>query len=81
MLADRSAFAGIVATADRLLRTLVFDAQIPLCDAVKMLTLTPAREVGAREIGRLAPGRYADMNLFGDDLVLKTIWIGGKAYD
>jgi N-acetylglucosamine-6-phosphate deacetylase len=81
MLADRSAFAGSVATADRLLRTLVFDAQIPLCDAVKMLTLTPAREVGAREIGRLAPGRYADMNLFGDDLVLKTIWIGGKAYD
>ena len=80
MLADRSAFAGSVATTDRLLRTLVFDAQIPLCDVVKMLTITPAREVGARDIGRLAAGWYADMNLFGDDLVLKKTWIGGREY-
>ena len=80
MLADRSAFAGSVATTDRLLRTLVFDAQLPLCDAVKMLTLTPARQVGATEIGRIAPGMRADLNRFGDDLKINATWIGGRIY-
>lgn len=77
MLADRSAFAGSVATTERLLRVLVQDAQIPLCDAVKMLTLTPARQIGARDIGRLSAGMRADINLFGQDLILKRTWIGG----
>ena len=35
---DRKAFAGSVATADRLLRTMVNIAEVPLTDAVKMLT-------------------------------------------
>ena len=80
MLADRSAFAGSVATTERLLATLVFDAQIPLCDAVKMCSLTPARQIGATDIGRLAPGMKADINLFGDDLKVEKTWIGGKLY-
>ena len=80
MLADRSAFAGSIATTDRLLRTMAFDAQIPLCDAVKMLTLTPARQVGATDIGRLAPGMRADLNRFGDDLQIRATWIGGEIY-
>ena len=35
-LADRSALAGSVATMDRLIRTLVQKAEIPLEDAVRM---------------------------------------------
>lgn len=80
MLADRSAFAGSVATTDRLLRTLVNDALIPLSDAVKMLSLTPAQQIGARDIGRIAPGMRADLNRFGDDLQIKATWIGGEIY-
>ena len=80
MLADRSAFAGSVATTERLLATLVFDAQVPLCDAVKMCSLTPARQIGARDIGRLAPGMKADINLLGDDLKVQKTWIGGRLY-
>ena len=80
MLGDRSAFAGSTATTDRLLRTLAFDAQIPLCDAVKMLTLTPARQIGAADIGRIAAGCRADMNLLGDDLQLRGTWIDGRPY-
>lgn len=78
MLADRSAFAGSVATTDRLLRTLVFDAHIPVCDAVKMLTLTPAQQIRQPDIGRLAPGMRADLNIFQDDLALLGTWINGK---
>ncbi len=40
---DRSAFAGSVATTDRLVRTMVQLAGIPLTDAIRMMTLTPAR--------------------------------------
>ncbi len=80
MLANRTAFAGSVATTDQLLRTLVFDAQIPLCDAIKMLTLTPARQVGANDIGRIAEGWRADMNLFDDQLRIQKTWIGGREY-
>ena len=81
MLADRSAFAGSVATTDRLLRTLVFDAQVPLCDAVKMVSLTPARQIGEGDIGRIAPGMRADLNLFDDKLQILKTWIGGKLYN
>lgn len=80
MLADRSAFAGSVATTDRLLRTLVFDAQVPLCDAVKMVSTTPAKQIHEDSIGRLSGGMRADMNLLDEKLnVLKT-WIGGRLY-
>ena len=80
VLADDSMFDGSTATTDRLLRTLVFEANIPICDAVKMVTLTPARQVKARDIGRIAAGMRADLNLFGDDLQIKKTWIGGKEY-
>lgn len=40
-LPDRSAFAGSVATADRLVRTMINIAGIPLIDAIRMITLTP----------------------------------------
>ncbi len=45
-LMDRSAFAGSIATADRLLRVAVKEANISLLDAVKILTKTPAAIMG-----------------------------------
>ncbi|HPP73125.1 N-acetylglucosamine-6-phosphate deacetylase, partial [Candidatus Darwinibacter acetoxidans] len=45
-LPDRSAFAGSVSTSDRLVRTMVKLAEVPLVDAVKMVTLTPAKLLG-----------------------------------
>ena len=42
-LADHSALAGSVATMDRLIRTMVQKADIPLADAARMVSETPAR--------------------------------------
>nr|AIA91204.1 CAZy families CE9 protein [uncultured Bacteroides sp.] len=42
-LPNRSAFAGSIATADRLVRTMVNVASVPLIEAVKMISLTPSR--------------------------------------
>lgn len=81
MLADRSAFAGSTANGIRLLRTLVRDAQIPVCDAVKMCTLTPARQVRADDmVGRIAPGLKADINIINSEIELEKTYIGGRLY-
>lgn len=74
-LPDRSAFAGSVATTDRLVRTMVSMAGVPLEDAVKMMTLTPARIMKLDSVmGSLEAGKNADLVIFDKDInVLYTI--------
>ena len=74
-LPDRSAFAGSVATTDRLVRTMVRMAGAPLEDAVKMMTLTPARIMHLdSQMGSLEAGKNADLVIFDKDInVLYTI--------
>lgn len=75
---DRKAFAGSVATTDRLLRTMVNIAQVPLCDAVKMLTETPAKIQKLSDRGTLDEGKRADIVLFDENLhVIRTV-VGGR---
>ena len=75
---DRKAFAGSVATCDRLLRTMVRVAEVPLQDAVKMLTETPARIQHLTDRGTPDVGKRADLVLFDENLrVLRTV-VGGK---
>ena len=78
-LPDRTAFAGSVATADRLVRTMVKTAGIPLVDAVRMMTATPARIIGVNNRkGSLEVGKEADIVLFDDQIrVIRTL-IKGK---
>jgi len=78
-LPDRTAFAGSVATCDRLVRTMVEAADVPFTDAIKMMTSTPARIIGIQDRkGSLAAGKDADIVLFDDKInVIMTI-IRGK---
>ena len=75
---DRQAFAGSVATADRLLKTMVNVAEVPLLDAVKMLTETPARIQQLSDRGTLDTGKRADLVLFDDDLQINRTVVGGR---
>ena len=78
-LPDRSSFAGSVATADRLVRNMVFLADVPLCDAVRMITSTPAAIMGvADRKGSLIPGKDADLVLFDDQINIHLTMIDGK---
>lgn len=78
-LMDRSAFAGSVATADRLVRTMVNLAEVPLADAVKMITSTPARILGIdADRGSLESGKMADIVIFDDNINVERTIIGGK---
>jgi len=78
-LPDRSAFAGSTATADRLVRTLVEEADIPLVDAIRMLTATPARILGVdRSLGTLVAGKEADIVLFDEHINIEMTIVGGE---
>ena len=77
-MADRKAFAGSVATCDRLVRT-ARKCGIPLCEAVKMASLTPAYSIGiSSATGSIAVGKYADLILFDDEIHVKWCMVGGK---
>lgn len=78
-LPDRSAFAGSVATADRCVRTMYKLAGVPLHDAVRMMTLTPAQvmKVDDRK-GELAPGKDADIIIFDDDINILHVFLSGE---
>ncbi|REA64535.1 N-acetylglucosamine-6-phosphate deacetylase [Dyadobacter luteus] len=78
-LADRSSFAGSVATADRLIRNMISMAGVPLTEALKMMTLTPARimKVDDRK-GSLQKGKDADVIIFDDKICIQKTFIKGK---
>jgi N-acetylglucosamine-6-phosphate deacetylase len=78
-LPDRTSFAGSVATADRLVRTMVQQAEIPLAQAIKMITQTPARIMGISDkTGSVAEGMEADLVIFDEDINVSTTVRQGK---
>ncbi len=78
-LPDRSSFAGSVATADRLVRSMITLAEIPLEDAVKMMSATPARILGVQDKkGSLSVGKDADILIFDDTITISMTMINGN---
>ncbi len=82
MVADRSCYAGSVQSLDQMIRNLVRDANIPLVDAVRMASLTPAEIIGLDgQCGSLAPGKRADFCVMDSGLqVVQTVIAGKTAY-
>lgn len=76
-LKDRSAFAGSVATANVLIRTLVKDCNCPVPTAVKMLTKVPAEILKVNK-GELKAGKDADIVVFDEDINVKQVFLAGK---
>lgn len=77
-LMDRSAFAGSIATADRLLRVAVKEVGISILDAVKMLTKTPAEIIGLPHKGVIAPRKDADFAVFDEDMRIRQVFAKGE---
>ncbi len=79
MKPDRTGFAGSVATTDRLVRTMVKLAGVPLEEAVKMMSRTPARVIGVLDRkGTLEVGKDADIVVFNDDIDIDKTIVGGR---
>ena len=76
-LKDRSAFAGSVATADCLIRTLVNECGFKIPVAVKMLTEIPAKILKQKK-GKLEKGYDADIVVFDKEIKMLNVFVGGN---
>ena len=70
--------AGSTGTMEAGLRRLVFGAKIPLPDAVRMASTTPAEILGLKTKGRIAPGYDADLVLLDRSLRVVAVWREGR---
>ena len=78
-LPDRASFAGSVATTNRLVRTMIQTANVSLVEAVRMMTLTPARIMKInKQKGSIAEGKDADLVIFDNDVNIKTAIVKGE---
>jgi len=79
MMLDRSSFAGSTTLLNRMLPILIEVVGIPLVEAVRMATLTPANVIGVEgSKGSLESGKDADIAIFEEDFTAWRTMIGGK---
>ncbi len=83
IVADRTCYAGSVQSLDQMIRNMVSDANIPLVDAVRMASLTPAEVIGIdHECGSIAVGKRADLCIVDASLnVVQTVVGGCTVYE
>jgi N-acetylglucosamine-6-phosphate deacetylase len=78
-LPDRTSFAGSVATFDRLVRNMINLANVPLLEAVKMASQTPANILGlGQSKGSLITGKDADIVIFDENINVSTTMVQGR---
>jgi len=79
MMLDRSAFAGSSTLLNQMVPVLTQVVGIPLPEAVRMVTLTPARVLRLQERkGSIAAGKDADLAVFDPDFTAWRTMIGGR---
>ncbi len=77
-LPDRSAFAGSMATTDRLVRTVWKKAGIRLEDVIRMMCENPAKQMKCSDRkGTLEIGKDGDVVIFDDDVNVKAVFYMG----
>ena len=71
--------AGSTLTMDRAVRHCVREAGVPLVDALRMASATPAALLGiGSATGHIAPGADADLVVLDDDLAAIGTMVGGR---
>lgn len=76
---NSSTYAGSITPVRLMVKNLI-SAGIPLVDAVKMGTLTPARIIGVDDTrGSLDEGKLGDVCILDNDFNLKKVFVGGCA--
>jgi N-acetylglucosamine-6-phosphate deacetylase len=81
-LADSATLAGSTLTMGAAVRNAVRLARLPLGDALRMASATPARVLGLQASkGALEPGFDADLVVLDDDLAVTATMVGGAWID
>ncbi|MBN9522552.1 N-acetylglucosamine-6-phosphate deacetylase [bacterium] len=75
---EGTALASAVMGMDHCVRTMHRGAGVPLPEAVRMASLTPARILGIdADVGSLEVGKRADLVVMDADLEVKQVYVGG----
>ncbi|UGQ11025.1 N-acetylglucosamine-6-phosphate deacetylase [Yinghuangia sp. ASG 101] len=78
-LVDSDTIAGSTLTLDRALRTAVHENRLPITDAVRSLTATPAAALGLSDtIGTIEEGKRADFVVLDPDLRVTAVMHHGR---
>jgi N-acetylglucosamine-6-phosphate deacetylase len=81
VMPDGKALASGVAGMDHCLRTFHQLTAVPLAEAVRMATLTPARIAGwDHEVGSIAPGKRADLVVLDGELEVQQVYLAGECW-
>jgi len=76
---DGTALASGAMGLDHCVRTMHFATGVPLTEAVRMATLTPARILGIEcEVGSLEVGKRADLVVLDGELNVKRVYVDGE---
>ena len=79
LIGDDTTFAGSSTLLSQMLPVLIDAVGIPLVEAVRMASLTPARAIGwADRKGSLEKGKDADVAVFNPDFTAWRTMIGGR---
>src|SRR5438094_2693874 len=78
LLADQSALAGSASRMIDLVRTMVMQANVPLHEAVMMVTENPARAIGLEAKGNLKVDADADLVVLSPELEVLRTFSGGE---
>ena len=78
MMPDYKSFAGSVCTTDRCVRTMHQQAGVSIVNAVRMMTLNPAKNAGVDDRkGSIEVGKDADLVLFDENVNITAVYVRG----
>lgn len=81
-LTDRDTIAGSTLTMDAALRRAVREVGLPIHEASRAASLTPARTLGIdAEVGSIAVGKRADLVVLDDDLAVTAVYRRGVRHE
>jgi len=79
ILLDHTSFAGSTTLINKMIPILTSEVDIPLVEAVRMASLTPARVINIDDHkGSIAIGKDADITVFNDDFSAWKVLINGR---
>ena len=78
-LPSRDAFAGSIATMDRVVRTMKDLGGVSMLHSVRMATANPAKHLNVFDRkGSIEVGKDADLLIFDEDVRIKAVFVGGR---